>query len=583
MSRGKWVVNGRIVGSLLGVFALALGFQNCSGRFASVLHHPIFLGPNHQPVAEAVLGGHSSPTIVACQSAVTGSCAQFRRMNGTTAEVFLTEKNQTVLDSDVMGEFSELQGDMLAYLYAASPDNSVIVYIIDLTREQLIAWVAPPANFGMYNTWFSYVADPKGRKFPFVVAGAHYLNGHDYGNTAYPGQWDFICMFSPQNIATPDQSCHTGFKSASVTFTVGGKSAAEVSQFRHNGGWTVDVDGDGWSDIHLPFLGYILSLSGKNGESLGLSHFDVAAISEPTAPAYFHSGRFYAGFTVTSARGETPETLINSADAVGSFEDLYCNVSRFYASIEWREGSWRLKWSNYLSFAKTLFRPPYEATSDYSRLGDDLNGCAHRYADSVERIGERRVILFNYFKKLDPAPVCQAELLEEQRSQFTHSEPYNQCAPAAVLPARGAWAVRMVDTTSGAGVNAFPETYLWGRAVNVWPGQSDLLVVQRFSTEGGIVAFNRTALSVGSLQLVKLNNALGFDVLAAIENPGGSPVVVDRFESYRAFPEGIGASYAGIPELALKDVDGDGLNDIRLSNGKWLGFGSGRLQIKTSE
>ncbi|MGE3759886.1 MAG: hypothetical protein AB7H97_19120 [Pseudobdellovibrionaceae bacterium] len=37
------------------------------------------------------------------------------------------------------------------------------------------------------------------------------------------------------------------------------------SKFRHNRGWLLDVDNDGFDEIHLTFFLFILTLSGRTG------------------------------------------------------------------------------------------------------------------------------------------------------------------------------------------------------------------------------------------------------------------------------------------------------------------------------
>jgi hypothetical protein len=53
---------------------------------------------------------------------------------------------------------------------------------------------------------------------------------------------------------------------------------------------------------------------------------------------------------------------------------------------------------------------------------------------------------------------------------------------------------------------------------------------------------------------------------------------------YGARAPGNGDTWGGLPELVLKDIDGDGLNDIQLKNGQWIGYApiQGTLVVKGS-
>jgi hypothetical protein len=177
------------------------------------------------------------------------------------------------------------------------------------------------------------------------------------------------------------------------------QNALKASGFRHAGGWIEDVDGDGWGDINLPYMmGYILTLSGKTGRQIGLSHFDVAAQLEPNSPPYFHGGRFKGSFAdFTDPQTGAHDVLIADGDIVGNFKDMYCGVSRYFAVAQWSGGQLQLRWSNYLLFTKTIFLQPYVSTLHYSRLADDLNKCAHRFSTSLEWIAGKPYVVFDFF------------------------------------------------------------------------------------------------------------------------------------------------------------------------------------------
>ena len=343
---------------------------------------------------------------------------------------------------------------------------------------------------------------------------------------------------------------------------------------------------------------YILTLSGKTGQPLSLAHFDVAAQSEPHAPPYFHSGRFYGRFAVFREPGtERRDVLFTDGEAAGYFGGLYCGVSRY---ARWRNGKWAslaLKWSNYLSFSKTIFKPPYASTVDVARLGDDLNKCPHFAGTGLEWLGGRPLVLFSLFAKDDPAPACQRELLAEKKSNFAKdvSVAYEfRCAPKEVPIAKGGWSIHILDALTGKELAIIRNSYLWGEVPNVVPGRAPTFLVQRFTANGGDIAYNRSGDAADALTLVELASGPSLKTVATVPSPLPVPVVTGPREysdgqsgnmgGGPALPPGTGSSYEGISRLVLKDIDRNGLNDIELKNGKWLGYSStaGKLIEKTA-
>lgn len=531
------------------------------------------------------------PSASACSSNKASVCATFSDGTGKNHEVVLFSGSFTLIDSALMGTYPIASAPhQLAYLYGTTNtetlNGNAWVSVIDLTTDAQIAFVASPAGYNAHNTYFQYIVDPSGNKYPFIAPGSHYLEATDELAAKRAIPWDTLCLFDPAYIVRPDPACYTGFKHYSTTFTTpAGKSAALASGFRHDGGWVEDVDGDGWSDINLPYLQYILTISGKTGKQLGLTHFDVAKQSEPTAPAYFHSGRFYGSFVAfpdpdTGGR----EVLFASGNAVGTFADYNCNVSRYFAVGQWQETTLDLKWSDFLSFSKTIFNPPYNSISNYSRLGDELNKCAHRYGTSLTHVNNRPYVIFDLFTKDNPAPECQAEILAEQAARFTNvtTSASNLCGKTQAGTVYGKWAVHILDAGNGKDVVQYPNQYVWGDAPNVIPGQTQLLLVQQFTSRDGDVRFDQTGAVIDSLALVSIKDGPSLSVLASITSPSSAPKIA--FTGYRgAYASGMGASWGGIPQLVLKDIDGDGLNDIELQDGRWLGYSASTdgLVIKT--
>jgi hypothetical protein len=226
-----------------------------------------------------------------------------------------------------------------AYVYWKTGEDSngstgplVALSVFDLNGGGLVAQVTPPKSdpakhfqgYSANDTYFGIVQGPAGKRYPFLAPGQRYMN---------VPHWDYLCIFDVATVDRPEAGCGRGFKKYIATF----QGAVKLTSFRHNGGWLEDIDNDGWQDINLPFLkGYILSISGRTGQQLALSHFDVAAQSEPTSIPYFHGGRIYGSFTPFAASNGKNDVLIASGVTVGAFNDFYCNVSRYFAVLETR-------------------------------------------------------------------------------------------------------------------------------------------------------------------------------------------------------------------------------------------------------
>jgi hypothetical protein len=530
----------------------------------------------------------------ACAAAAGIVCAVLADSAGARREVKFAVAPFTPVDAGAMGAF-DIGGSrhLLAYVYGAGKGGDARVLVIDETAGRKLAEAAAPAGYGAETVWFAYIRDPAGRRRPFIAPGAHYLTPHRNPTGAYQAsEWNYLCLFNPAALARPDATCGTGFTAYSTHFATPQGPDAAISGFRHGGGWVEDVDGDGWDDINLPFLQYILTLSGRTGRPLALAHFDVAAQSEPRSPPYFHSGRFYGRFAAfTEPATGRHDVLFTDGEAAGYFGGLYCGVSRFVAVAQWRPGPRLvLKWADYLSFAKTIFKPPYASTADVARRGDDLNRCPHFAGTGLAWLAGRPLVLFSLFTEDHPSPACQPQLLAEQKSNFAKdvSAAYEfHCAPKDVPAAVGKWSVHILDALNGKEFAVLPNLYLWGEAPNVIPGKAGVLLVQRFLANGGDVAYNRSAAAADALSLLRLAPGPALRPLATIEGPLAVPATAGTTYSAPygfngggpAYPPGIGSSYGGVSRLVLA---GGRRRAIKLADGKWLGYSAGSSRLAVS-
>ena len=466
--------------------------------------------------------------------------------------------------------FSGMQNHELAYIYAYDAQNVPILWIIDMTTVTLVAWNQPAAGYTLGVSYFNYITDPSGNKYPFIAPGGHYLSSNFNVPNNAP-QWDYMCIFDPAYVANAPSSCNSGFKPYTATFTTSsGETAANVSQFRHGGGWVSDVNGDGWGDINLPFLRYVLTISGKTGQQLGLSFIVPGSVWVPPLPVDFDWGRLYGAFTEMKNKNGQQSVLISATDMVGNFANIYCNVSCYFLLANWNGSSWTPEWDTYLSYERV-----YDEYPTYLK-NFTLNGCTHRYDSALEYIGGHPYAVFDYFTEDLPAPMCKWDM---QAGVYV-----SPCDTNVILQqATGIWSMSFIDAWTGTVAKVNMGIYAWGRATNVIPSHPYLILVQNFTSNNGKVAFGYTASAIDQYSLVELTSEPGISVVSTILTPPAKPTI-DSPHYYGADGPGLGQSNAGFPELHLKDIDSDGLNDIGLSNGQWLGWSSsqGKLIIKNA-
>jgi hypothetical protein len=457
-------------------------------------------------------------------------------------------------------------GDLQAVaVYYYDDDLRVATAVVDINGPGAVAYVAAPPYRSLYDTWYALVRGPGDLLYPFIAPGAGYIPP---GNMTPP--WTFLCQFSAATIAAPDPACGTGFRAVSTLFTAQEATGFANPDFtyRHQGGWLDDVDADGWDDIHLPYLWILKTVSGQTGASLAATYADVAQ-TEPNVCPGFHSGRNYGSFTTfTTAQGKRG-VLVASGLAVGTFTDFFCNVSRFHAVYAGEPGlpaTRSLTWSVYHGFVKNCFQQPYDPDNPVVlRDAEELDGCVHRFGDALVPAGDKLVTAYNYFTADPVADECIDEQYAEILSNFdpAAAAAWNLCAEANFLPGLGSWSVHVLDVESGGGVNSYTDAYAWGEVDTLVPGGVTTLLVEPLP---GKVRFDQ----VGHVPAALLVYSLAGDF--TWQPHGQFPVagrpVVSYFEPRVG---GTGASYYGIPVLTLADRDGDGLDDVQMVDGTWVG------------
>lgn len=532
-----------------------------------------------------------------CNSAKPDSCLYFKPAGEVERSIWISSQTLSTVEIGLMG--FHFPGNFEAiYIYSYfnsktdphSPRSLLVV--VDPNQSKLVANVdnVSMLDYNFFNTYFDVVKAPEDKGFPFLGPGMHYMN------VPY---WSFLCIFDASKIARPDTNCGTGFRSASISFTnKHGKNEAEDSGFRHNRGWLQDVDGDGWDDIHLPYFKYIVSLSGRTTKQLTLSLFDVAQYSEPNVQPFFHNGRYYGGYTMfVDPKTKDNMVLLTAGSTVGSFANWNCNVSRYTAAIRWHR-TWitgkpyaTLDWSHYASFSNTAFTWDYKSVDSYFRKGDEINKCIHRFADSMLTYSPEPVMAYSQFETTERYN-CEKEMFEASKTKGSVEQNLMRaCMEAGTKKTRGTWNIYAKNAVNGAPVNSMPRAYLWGRINNFIPGEGMLFIVEHYNSGDGKVRFDQEGHTPDALSVVKLSGGKSWTILSTLDAPPASPRVdqVECITSQAANQSSSPDASCGRPEFLVRDIDGDGLDDIQLMPKagecpKWLGYSkaSARLVLKSA-
>ncbi len=443
---------------------------------------------------------------------------------------------------------------------AASGHDRPALAIVDVQGETLGPWVAAPDIAGFADNYplasfTDFVRAPDGRLHPFLAPG--------YGDSDRIA-WGWACGFHAG--ATGGTHCPAGFLESSTV------PPGVTGWFREVGGYMQDLDADGWEDINLIYHQRIVSFSGQTGAHLVTTTYDVAAADEPSSPPLFHSGRNYGTHaSFTGADGRLRNVIVGGSP-VGSFADYNCNVSRFVAVLESTAGSPAsrvMRWSDYFGFASSIFvhyDAAYESNpaSDLARLGDFENGCIHRFGDSRTTIDGQDAVMFDYFAADAPVDPCLVEQYRLYVGPYDMAEwdAWYACFGRNIAQT-GIWGMQARRVSDGSSITGSQGTYVWAQTDRMLPSGEIVYLVEsvpmhsRFDLAG--VAPTRLAVS-----------ALVSGLWAA---RGTFPVAGrPRIASIPAEgPTGVG-SFTPLAVLTTDDRDHDGLADVQLDDGTWIGW-----------
>lgn len=452
---------------------------------------------------------------------------------------------------------SALHEVMAAGCTNEGPAAPPIVAVVDVDGATALGHAIAPET--QINAWVDAAAGPGDRLHPFLAP--------TYGDGLSPeSNWMRLCAWRPE--LPSDDACGPGFASVQLS--------PPEPVFREVGGTLQDLDLDGWQDVNLVFHRTIETVSVATLSTIVATTFDVAAADEPDSPAWFHAGRNYGTHAAFTAADGPARLLVVGGTPVGTFEDELCNLSRFVAVLDATAGSpesRNLAWSHYFGFSSTIFAtldPQFadDPWADVARLADVVDGCVHRFSDSRARMGGEDVVAFNVFSMQAPIDYCldeQFALYQEPPWTEEKADAWYGCFGQNVL-APGTWRMQVLRESDGVLLTDRQETYVWGRSDRLLPDEEIAYLVESLP---GVGAFDLSDRRPSALEVwARVDGSWSSRGMFPI---AGRPRIVT--ETPRG-SRGVG-SFTYFAELSLHDRDDDGLDEVELADGTWVGWDPG--------
>ena len=336
-----------------------------------------------------------------------------------------------VIEAGAMGRFGGALQRWYVYFTkystASQESESAAVYVFDLQGRNVVAATSSPegfpGNWPSFGVYFSKVRAPGGQRLPFIAPGqSNILNqtqrfpASNTGISAPPAMklagkdvspFSFLCIYSPTYVGS-NPFCGT-FKAVQVHARYSDPSIpADYGdynyrvQLRMNGGFLLDVNHDGYEDIHLPFLGLLKTIDGAGAVAAPSAStwtdlpdatlVESYILSTPTNPTLINNnaGRLYA-----TMRGlpDRDGAVLFAGQTTGSFKGYWgatCNSINFLLSyrVEASEGfRFKQRWAQRYRWANPVVKQ--DGSKQIESPGPGLDGCLHRYADGVASWGAK--------------------------------------------------------------------------------------------------------------------------------------------------------------------------------------------------
>lgn len=505
-------------------------------------------------------------SLAPCTTAVDATCLLVSSTVTPVKEVRISS-GKNACGGHVLGRRLEVIGDHVndplqevAVLYCESggTESPPALAVVDVSGGRVVARaVAPP---GQRHSYTDYPKDPEGKKHPFLAPS------FGDGDTAFYGQavWGYLCLYKPDRPS--DRQCGDGFTAVSTR--------PRDAFFREVGGYLQDLDGDGWEDITLIYHKLVHTVSTRTAAAIGTTEYDVAAADEPHSPKWFHDGRNYGTHSAFTGTDGALRTVMVGGMPVGGFDNVTCDVSWFAAVLESSPGrpdTRRLSWSRYYGFSSNIFSEISPAHADdpsakVSRKADYQNGCIHMFSDGRSTMDRERVLVFNYFREEAPVNLClkeQYQLYLDPPWTPDKQRVWYACI-AANLKSPGMWNMQVLRERDGVPLFSSPNVYVWGASTELLPDGELVYLIEPLPQP--TVPFDLRERAPAPLLVRALLNGQWRE--RGILPIAGRPKIR---QAWGGGPKGYG-SYTYFAELVLEDIDGDGLKEIQLTDGTWVGY-----------
>lgn len=508
----------------------------------------------------------TSLTLGPCSAAPDSTCLLVTSTVTPNKEVLISP-NRNVCEGNVTGRRLEVIGDHVndplqevAVLYCEQRGVGTppALAIVDVSAGRVVARAVAPA--GQRHSFSDYPRDPDGKRYPFLAPS------FGDGDTTFYGQtvWGYLCLYKPDRPS--DEKCGNGFTAVNTV--------PKEPFFREVGGYLQDLDGDGWEDITLLFHKLVYTISTRTAAVIAATEYDVAIATEPNSPKWFHDGRNYGTHSAFTGPDGKLRALIVSGMPVGGFNNVMCNVSWFVATLEsvpGRPDTRTLGWSRYYGFNATTFSEVASAYAEnpsvkVARPADFQNGCIHAFSDARSVMDREHVVIFNVFRQDVPVKTCikeQYQLYLEPRWTPDKQRAWHECSTAN-LKSRGMWNVQVLRERDGVPLFSSPNVYIWGSSKDLLPSGETVYLVEPLPQP--TVPFDLQQHEPAPLRVRTLVNGQWSEqgALPVVGRPRIRQVWGDGSRGY--------GSYTYFAELTLEDIDGDGVKDLQMADGTWVGY-----------
>lgn len=564
------------------VIALLLAFQSCGDGFVSKMADRSF---EVQPLINTATLDSSSMVTLTQES--TSLFAKVVLKNKTVKVLINSNCKTNSCGSMASYEILKNQDDpeLIAIVYDNEGASGLMV--IDTITEKSTAHFVH-GSLPSYSLTLLYPKSPDGLKRPVVTSSyVSFSHNPDSGT-----EWGtYLCMYAP---GMNDPGCGAGFGKWDIR-----PSYSPYGYAKHQGGLTYDADGDGWDDLYFAYFGFLMVYSGRTGQRLTSYAVNYAASNNyfsnqpySSLPPSFHSGRSY-GLHSLQIKNGTINHIIMGGNPVGTFgtyapkgeyrkEDAYvvmCGVSRFIAMLRGNEGSANslyLNWSRYMSFYQPVF-PENANRAQFNppntlKDADMVQRCIHHFGNSrVETLEENEVIAFNLFEASNMADNCVPQIWEYFR---TGSDTNFHICIAKNLNTAGRWVTKFISPQNGNDLFNIDSSYTWGIVPNLIEKGKKYLIVEPMAASTG---FNLAFARPNNLLVYQVSNAGSWhsNYLGRIPFAERPEVTYPRRTEITSDTE----TGFGFAALTLKDIDQDGLIDIKLKSGQWVGYSKDKKEF----